>query len=79
MCNSNGSGKPFKPKKKNTWLPHFGLGGNLRRNGHHFDNQGWQILLRLGPVAWFRWVFIDLDHHAANCRWAGFIKTLRRG
>lgn len=37
------------------------VGGNLLRQGRFID--------------WFRWTFVDLDRHAADCRWAA---TLRR-
>lgn len=51
-----------------------------KRGGRRFNSVGWLTFWYLGPIAWFCWVFIDLERHADDCKWVKFTKavTLRR-
>lgn len=76
MCIYPKEGGP--PRSKKATKRHYER--QAKKGGFWFNSDGWQTLIYLGPVAWFRWVFIDLDHHAADCKWVRFAKvvTFRR-
>lgn len=62
------------PRSKKATLKHYQR--QNKRGGFFFNSTGWNTLMLDGPVSWFRWVFIDLDHHADDCKWVKFNKAV---
>lgn len=40
------------------------------------SSRGMFIFRHVGLRSWFRYVFLDLSHHEADCRWAAFMRRL---
>lgn len=62
------------PRSKGGTLKHYR--GQQRKGGLWCsvrDCEGVRALTRRGPVAWFRWVFLELEQHEEDCRWRRFV------
>jgi hypothetical protein len=43
------------------------------------SSQGMHIFRYVGLVSWFKYTFIDMSHHDADCKWARFMNSLKLG
>lgn len=71
MC-TPGSGEGARRSKRATrkWYEK-----QERGLGRRFQSEGGRLLGSLQLRAWFRWVFLDLDRHAIDCRWRRLLRS----